>query len=1422
MDYSKKSKEELIKEIENLKKKKYDISLILNNVNEMFYKISLDKNGNKTIDYISPQVKEVFGLDINEYIESQYRLFEYFHPDEIEDIKKNIQNLKKDTKEWSIIYRFYNKIKNKYVWIEETIKNIYTPEGEKIGLFGTARNITDKKEKEQQLKFILENIDECIYNVKFTEKEKKLTYISPQIKDLLGLTIEEFNKEGLSGQLVNRIHPDDIKTVDNKIEQGLYKKQKKVVNSIFRFKPKGKKEYIWIDETVHVKYNAKGKIKETTTVLRNVTKEKQQQQQLLESENKFSLLSAATNEAVIIHEKGIIQEANKAVIKLFGYKPKELINKSALLLAAPESRDLVKKNISENYNKPYKALGIKKNGDVFFGEINAKQIKWKNKIVRVATIRDVSVYKIAEQRLIENRQLYKNLFVNNLAGVFITENEIIKECNDSFAKIFGYTKGDELINTKAENLYFHINDRIKYIEDLKKQGFLSNYTIRHKNKKGEEVWILTNVSITDKKINRIEGTLIDITQQIIKEKELQQSEKNFKNLIENSPYGTLIHINGEVVYANPKTYEILGIKNISQLKGKTNIFNYLLEEYHENALERRNHILYGEEVPFQEVRVKKPLTGEVIDLETKSILFNYEGKKAIQVVFQDISDKKQLLKERLKTQIAEESNKILQKEIEERKRIEKELLLNQNYTNNIISSSLDIIIATDENRKIKEFNKAAELAFGYKKEEIVGKPSEILYKKTDHLKKVEKELNEKGYYTGEIINVNKKGESFTSFLSASVLYNEEGKPNGAMGVSRDITDIKLAEQQLIESEEKYRDIFENATDLIQSVDVEGNIAYVNKSWLKTLGYTQKEIDNRNIFSFIHEDSIENCSLFFKEIINDKTVKSVRKTFNLKTKNGEKITVEGDISCKFDIKGNPVSTRAILRNVTEENKTKIRQAVYNNISKIIAEKTNPEELYESIRQELGKVLNTNIFVISYAINSESISFPYYYDAERGGRIHKENRKRKKGINEYFLKQRTSKLLKRKELDKIIEQGEYELLGPKCQVFVGIPLKTKNKVVGVLSVQSYENENEYDENTVEILDFISGALALAVQKKYDEQMLFEQSSKLRAIIESSSHLFWIYEKNKGITTYNKNYSDAIYDLYGEKLKINQDLKTRPQNATEDAYSFWDEQYKKAFSGKQVEFTTSKTNTKGNRIIRNIFLNPIFDENNNITQVSGIAHDITEKTLAEEQLKESLKEKEILLKEVHHRVKNNLQVISSILNLQSSYIDDNKTLSILKESQDRIKSMSIIHESLYQTNDFSKINFSEYVVSLSKNLVHSYSYLDKFIDLTHNIEDVSLNLDTSIPCGLIINELVSNALKYAFEARKEGKIKINLSRNKKNVVLVISDDGVGFPENINFRDTNSLGLQLVTTLVEQIDGTIEMNSKKGTTYTIKFKQV
>lgn len=1304
MDYSNKTKEELIQEIKFLKEEN-NFSLILNEINEMFYRIAIDENEKKNIEYLSPKVEDIFGLSPSEYINNQSRLFEHFHPEEIEKLKNEVEIQKNSTKPKTLTYRFYNKKKKKYVWVEETIINIFSKDKKRTGIFGTAKDVTEKKEAEQNLNFILENINECIYNIKFLDKKKKLTYISPQIESLLGLTIEEFDKEGKTGAIVKRIHPDDIDLINENVQKGMYKKQAPQINTVFRFLPKGRNEYIWIDETIHVKYGPNGDILETTTVIRDIT-----------------------------HKK------------------------------------------------------------------------------------------IIEQHLKQNEERYRQLFTKNMAGVFITENAVIVECNNSFAKIFGYNSRVELIGKKSSTLYFKKEDRENYLIELKKKGSLSNYKLRHRDKNDNEIWISTNVTYNEykqkgKTITRLEGTLVDITQQVLREKQLQESEKNYKSLIENSPYGIIIHIDGKIVFANQKAGQIVGYKDFVFEKSKKDVFDYLLPEFREQSLKRRKKLLGGELDRFIDVKIKSPITGKIIDLQTKALPIIYQNQKALQVVFQDISAEKQLSKERLKNQIAEESNKLLQKEIEERIKIEQELIHNQNYTNNLISSSLDVICATDENDEIKEFNIAAESTFGYSKKEMKGSDPKMLYASADGFNKVRIELDKKGYFTGEVLNKRKNGELFTSFLSATNIKNNDGKTIGTMGVSRDITDIKLAEQELIESEERYRDLFENASDLIQSVSSQGALVYVNNAWKNTLGYKEEEVINQNIFDFLHPEGKEHCLLFFEKIIGEKTKESVKTTIDLKHKNGSKITVEGSVGCKHDSAGNVISTRGIFRNITNEKWLREKQNIYNNVSKIIAEKTSADDIYESIRQELKNVMNTNVFVISYALSANTISFPYYYDEEKGGKLIKPTREHKKGINEYFLTQKKAAILKRKQLDELINKGKYELIGKSCKVFLGVPLKIKNNVIGVLSVQSYNNEDEFDEKSLEILDFISGAIGLTIQKKHDEQMLFEQTSKLRSIIENSSHLFWTYDKNCGLTSFNQNYSDAVFDLYGFRPKIEPNTMNRVD--AKSIQPFWDKKYEEAFNGKNVQFITERINKNGNRIIREVFLNPIFDENNQVVLVSGIAHDITDKQIAEENLKNSLKEKEILLKEVHHRVKNNLQVISSILNLQSSYVDDQNTLVILRESQDRIKTMSIIHESLYQANDFSEINFSQYIVSLSKNLVHSYGILDENIETTYQIDDVSLSLDLSIPCGLIINELVSNALKYAFKGREKGKLNISLLLKDGFVVIKVADDGVGIPKNFNIKETNTLGLQLVTTLVEQIDGELKLENKKGTTFTITFKQ-
>jgi len=217
--------------------------------------------------------------------------------------------------------------------------------------------------------------------------------------------------------------------------------------------------------------------------------------------------------------------------------------------------------------------------------------------------------------------------------------------------------------------------------------------------------------------------------------------------------------------------------------------------------------------------------------------------------------------------------------------------------------------------------------------------------------------------------------------------------------------------------------------------------------------------------------------------------------------------------------------------------------------------------------------------------------------------------------------------------------------------------------------------------------------------------------------------------------------------------------------------------------------------------------------------VVRDITERKRAEEQLKEALKEKEVLLKEIHHRVKNNLAVISSLLNMQSKYIKDKKTLEIFRESQNRVKTMALIHTKLYQSSDVARIDFGDYLRKLSADLLASYRLEPDAVGLKLDLENVYLDVGVAIPCGLIINELLSNALKHAFPQGRKGEVHIKLRVEEEIITLEVSDNGVGFPESVDFRNTESLGLQLVTALVMQLSGEIELMGDGGTTFTISF---
>ncbi|MGK7895615.1 MAG: response regulator [Xenococcus sp. (in: cyanobacteria)] len=218
-----------------------------------------------------------------------------------------------------------------------------------------------------------------------------------------------------------------------------------------------------------------------------------------------------------------------------------------------------------------------------------------------------------------------------------------------------------------------------------------------------------------------------------------------------------------------------------------------------------------------------------------------------------------------------------------------------------------------------------------------------------------------------------------------------------------------------------------------------------------------------------------------------------------------------------------------------------------------------------------------------------------------------------------------------------------------------------------------------------------------------------------------------------------------------------------------------------------------------------------------------EIIDRKKAEAQVRKSLQEKELLLKEIHHRVKNNLLVVSNLLDFQTDYIEDQELIKMFENSQHRIQSIALIHEHLYNSSDLKKLNLSEYIISLIDKLSDSYETEEKEIHFLTDIDEIYLNIETAQPCGLIINELIANALEHGFREQRRGTIWLSFKKDdQEQIILTVTDNGIGFPENLDFQQTESLGLQLVCTLTKQLEGTINLNRTQGTSFTITFTEL
>jgi PAS domain S-box-containing protein len=1180
----------------------------------------------------------------------------------------------------------------------------------------TVYNARAKKQQsvlEERYQFLANNINDVLWI--YSLKQNHYLYLSPSAEKMFGINPRKPEQYRLEDHIVPeflascKAQIDDLCqwNADHPMELTRQCMQKRADGSSF-----------WTEVSLTIVPDEDGQIDRMMGITRDITTRRQQEQELKTSNERYQLLSSATFEGIVLHQQGIVLDANQSFLDMMGWSYGEALGKN-LFDSISHTKDKVRilEKIKQDHALPYTVSITRADGSSFSAELEAKNIVYDGTEIRIVAVRDVTKREAIGQALRESEAKYFSVVNEMSEGIFVMQGYKCVFANTAIQDISGYSL--EAIHQMDFTTITHTEDiaKVKAIYEQRLRGAeIAPYDMRIVKKDGSIRWIKLKASqiLWEGKPAALYFAT-DITEEKKMVQQLQESEVKYRNIVDYAPIGFMqTKPDGTLITANKRLAEMLGYDS-------------------EDALLQHNSTDFYHDKQVRETIITEHLASA--DEDHQSVECQWVRKDGspfwvmITAHFNTRSEPSESYFDAFVIDItkAHEAQEFIQKKTNSIKAQSKtiaQLAINPIVTQGQLTSAGQLL--TETACKILQVQRASIWLFNDDNSALVCK---TLYDSVNPQSQSSSSLSIDAYPAyfsalkqHNIIAVHNTAtasetielrESYLVPLGISSLLDVGIRLNGMMvGVfsiehvgpprtwhpeeesfannlaslaSQTLINEKRrrAKQELRDSEEKFRVLAETSPMAIMLYQ-ENKWIYANQAAEDICGYTRSELATMQFWEFVapeHQAMVKERGTMRAQ--GGKAPSNYE--FKIITKQGvEKWVLLNGSS--VSIQGKPSGFITVLDISSRKRAEEIRRILYL-VSSAVNETTTLEEYYAVLHKHLNMVINAeNFFVAMYDPKNDMMHFPYLADEFDTVTVIPA----KDSFSKYVMDTGTSLHAPREVREELERRGLAKMMGTPAEDWVGVPLKDKDTILGLLAVYSYSTAQHYTSDDIEVIEFVA-----------------------------------------------------------------------------------------------------------KEVVKSIKQHRLNDE-----------------------IRKNLKTKETLLQEIHHRVKNNLQIISSLLKLQSSYLEDPTIKDVFKQSENRVKSMALIHQKLYESEDLSNISIQRYILDLSSHLMASYHIYPNKITLDCQVEELRFSLKYAVPLALLINECITNSIKYAFPDDRTGTIFIRFSHLDANRYrLIIGDTGIGLPADISPETTDTFGMRLIYLQCIQINGELQVKRQKGVSYQIDF---